>query len=137
MFCISAAITRNKPIDGHPVEGETVHREVFLEPTMFDIEVIWEVRGTGEGREGGGGIPAPVHIYYTPNAHTDNGKTDERNLIPGLKGSSVWSLSFERVTGSPESTAALITLPKVIGVAWFLSGAPEPGKNPFRGNCKT
>lgn len=40
MFYISAAIARDRPIDGHPVEGETVHREVFLEPTMFDIEDI-------------------------------------------------------------------------------------------------
>lgn len=40
MFYISDAITRDKPIDGHPVEGETELREVFLEPTMFDIEDI-------------------------------------------------------------------------------------------------
>lgn len=40
MFYISAAIARNRPIDGHPVEGETLHRAVFLEPTMFDIEDI-------------------------------------------------------------------------------------------------
>ncbi len=40
MFYISAAVARDRPIDGHPVEGETVHREVFLEPTMFDIEDI-------------------------------------------------------------------------------------------------
>ncbi len=64
MFYISAAIARDRPIDGHPVEGDTVHREVFLEPTMFDIEDIWDVGVQGRG----GGIPAPV--YYTPNAHT-------------------------------------------------------------------
>lgn len=68
--------------------------------------------------KGGAAAFLSPSIYITPPMRIhDNGKTDERNLIPSLKGSSVWSLSFERVAGSPESTAALITLPKVIGVA--------------------
>lgn len=86
IFYISGVVTTNKPIDGHPVESEIVHGEVFLEPTMFDTRYL---------RPGGndGGVPfLPLSIYITPPTHTPtthSGRTDERNLIPGLQGSGV------------------------------------------------